>query len=459
MTRGKHYAIGHRGRALLLISVCAFTATGASCPKQGNPPTITSLEAASGPSGSIVRVHGQNFGTGGLVYFDNTPVRTQGSGDPLLFTVPYAATVGNHSVSVEVQNFRSATTTFQVTTVAAAPSPTLDGAEVGLFSVGTAVDGRVMELVAFGTGMDSNTNLIVDGAELPGATPGVPAGSLIGAFGASAVLPGFPPQHYDKAVFVILSQNGGNLPAPGSTHNIQAKNTVTGAVSNTISVTVPSRRVLVELDRVDSVNWPPSGIFQNNRINTLRRPYTAAGLLIDRRFDQSVADPHPVAGTAFTDADVLDFFTNNRSLNTQTLGGEWYFHVGLLTMHTDATLLGRMFRTTDRDGMAVFVNSAPSDANYLRTLVHEMGHGYNLTHCEGNAVINRDASGSPITCSYGTLGTSIMDQTCALAGGWEFTFTAAAQTHLTSHSLNEVQPGTGHLAFNSASRAEGSCDH
>jgi IPT/TIG domain len=453
-----------RHSRLSRVTCALFIVSGVGCAPQG-PPVITTLQPSAGPSGSIVTVSGDNFGTGGTLLFDMSPVRSVGTGSPMVFTVPYTATIAQHNIQVEVGSQISANSLFQVTSSRLPPVPVVQGFEVGYYSVAAVGDSALMELVLFGTGFDSNCEIVFDGSDIGASyTPGVPIGSLLGVFAGGTTMIGFPPADYDKACAALLSVASNNLPKLGSTHGAAIKNVVTNAVSNTISVQIPSRRVLVELDKLAGVAWPSVEVFQNGAVNTTRRTYTAAGLLIDTRYDQdAVADPRApaAAGTAFSDADVLNFSDATQTLNNaqyKLVAAEWYFHVSLLTSSTNANLLGRMFDVPNRQAMVVFATSAPSVANYLRTWMHEMGHGFNLTHCEGDAVPARDPSGNVIPFTYTTLGTTIMSQTAGLAANWTFNFSSAAQTHLTGHPLNEVQPGTGKLAFNSSSRIEGSCD-
>lgn len=443
---------------LLLVVGCGTR------PTLTNPPVITSLEPASGPSGTTVTVRGERFGTGGTVIFDGTGQTTHGTGSPLVATVPYDAATGARPVQVLISGIESAPVEFQVTSTAAAPAPVLDGWEIGYLSLAASADEDLMEIVGFGTGLDTNVVLEFNGSALASFTPGIPAGSLVGIFAGAATLSGFPPNQYNRAVAAYLTASAGTLPALGSTHTLRARNNVTGAVSNTLNINIPTRRAMIEMDRLTGVDWFPVAVLQNNRVNTIRRSYTEAGILLDRRYDEQIDDPRDPAGGPFTNADVISFRDAAMNRTDNVFSGEWYVHLSLLTSSTTNGLLGRMFDTANRQGTVVFASAAPTQANYLRTTVHELGHALNLTHCEGDAVMQRDASGNLVIGANGrpviqTMGVTMMNQTRALANNWGFQFSADSETHLRTHALNEVRPGSGNLAFNSASRVEGACDY
>ncbi|MET0987227.1 MAG: IPT/TIG domain-containing protein [Steroidobacteraceae bacterium] len=455
-------------RLLLLVLVLS----GSSCPPRNASPTISALSPNSGTGGTIVRIEGNDFGSDHRVLFDGYEVASQGAGSPVVFTVPYYATAGGHTVVLETANSSTPAQTFTVTTRLQPPDPVapfIEGVEVGYFHLGASAAGNVFEIVLHGTGFDTNDKVIICGRQIPGYLPGVPTSALIGAISAAATLPGYPVAEYGRSLVAFVDKNQFPGIDRGSPCTAQVERGGTAqTVSNIVSFTIPARHVLVEIDRLDdtSVGWQPNVLFRDGRIDTPRRTYTPAGLLLDLREDDTVADPRAGttrAGSAFSDAEMVDFFTTAQDMEAQILGGEWFFHVALLTTRDEPAsaccTLGIMFRTADRRGMAVFTGTVSGQVQYLRTWLHEMGHGFNLSHCEGEAVINRNSAGMPITCSYSTLGTTLMNQTCALDTAFTYQFAANAVTHLTTHPENEVRPGVGQMAFNSASRLEGACDH
>jgi hypothetical protein len=453
-----------RGPAMLLG---IFLLMGATCPGPGNPPVISELDPPSGPAGTIVTVRGSRFGTGGTVNFDGSNVSTQGTGSPLVFTVPYDATSGNKNVHVTIGGERSADVPFNVTATASAPTPVADGFEVGYYALLNSADENLMELAVFGSGFDTNCDILLDGNAITNSLlAGIPVGSLVGVF-----TPGImsfhnnPPERWDNAVICLLTATDGNLPALGSTHTVAVRNTVSGVTSGDVSVTIPSRRTLIEMDKLTTVDFPPRVIWRDNTLNTARRTYTAAGMILDIRQDEDVIDP--IAGTAFSDADLVDFFNANSNMDDDAFTGEWYMHAAFLTNYDLGipgwNILGIMW-ADNRRGYALFENAFTADANYLRSMLHEMGHGFNLTHCDGDAIPQRDASGNLVFTPGGAIviqtdGTSIMNQTGASAANWNYDFTNQSETHIRTFSANEVQPGQGNIEFNSALRTNGECQY
>jgi hypothetical protein len=97
----------------------------------------------------------------------------------------------------------------------------------------------------------------------------------------------------------------------------------------------------------------------------------------------------------------------------------------------DTGALGRMYAgasgtTNDRSAFANFwKNSTVSsnNAKFLRSAAHEVGHAFNLNHC--------DADGS----------TTIMNQTGTVGDTFSYEFTSSSLDHLQNHADNAVWPG------------------
>jgi len=430
---------------------------------KGDPPVITTLDPAAGPTGTMVMVSGEHFALGGTVLFDGVATGTQGTGSPLVFTVPYDATVGNHVVTVRVSKqggtvLTSAGVNFNVTADVDAPNVAVTGASYSYFSLGPFGTEGIVELVVYGSGFDTNCNILYDGIEKNAAIPGIPAGSILGFFSSSVTLPGLNRELYDNAL--VLHLTSGDIPALGSAHTVRVKNPVSGKQSADLAVTMPARRILLEIDRIDSVDDFPVGEWRNADVGTIERMYTEAGLLVDTRMDSEVADPN--AGVSFDMGDLWDFFNNHSDLQGDVYTDQWYMHGAMVTdddipPYATGSILGVMFNTNDRESFAVFTDNYASAQNLLRSFTHEMGHGLNLSHCEGDGTVNHDAWGNYTGCNGN--GTTIMNQTGCLGAAWVFDFTAGSDNHIANHSLNEVQPGAGNMTFNNAGRVEGKCDH
>lgn len=97
----------------------------------------------------------------------------------------------------------------------------------------------------------------------------------------------------------------------------------------------------------------------------------------------------------------------------------------------DETTLGYMYAgssgaTNDRSAFASFwKNSTVSsdNAKYLRSTAHEIGHAFNLNHCDGDGSM------------------TIMNQTGVVGDTFNYEFTASSLDHLKNHDDNAVWPG------------------
>lgn len=96
-------------------------------------------------------------------------------------------------------------------------------------------------------------------------------------------------------------------------------------------------------------------------------------------------------------------------------------------------LLGMMYAgasgtTNDRSAFVGFwkngtVNS--DNAKFLRSTAHEVGHAFNLNHCDGDG------------------STTIMNQTGTVGDTFDYEFSASSLDHLQNHDDDVVFPGTG----------------
>lgn len=93
--------------------------------------------------------------------------------------------------------------------------------------------------------------------------------------------------------------------------------------------------------------------------------------------------------------------------------------------------LGRMYAgasgtTNDRSAFANFWKNSivgSDNAKFLRSAAHEVGHAFNLNHC--------DADGS----------TTIMNQTGTVGDTFSYEFSSSSLDHLQNHADNAVWPG------------------
>ncbi len=392
-------------RSALALSL-AFYLHGCTCPQ----PQIVSINPASGPQGTIVEVTFSGGGLGGLVVFDGADQETRnaghlGIGKRLRFTVPFTATTGSKNVQVRSDGQTTGAVAFQVTGAGTVPTPALQGFEVG------TREGK--EITVFGTGFNTLSKVFVDGVEVQSYV------------GSSLPLRDIP---FDFVDNVIVCTPASAL-LPGTNHALQVRNP-NNLNSNTLNITIPSRISQMEFDAIDGIPVPNYYILRNNTINTLRRSYNACGWIIELSHgDLAIADPE--SGAAFTNADLYSFWQANANVPAN----ETYMHGAFLTTDVDANR-GIMFMNTGsvpslpnaerRMGFAVFRNNVDvnqREERYLRTTIHEAGHGFNLLHGDGDGT------------------TTFMNPTNNInATTWSFNFSNISCTHLGTHTLNAVRP-------------------
>jgi len=99
----------------------------------------------------------------------------------------------------------------------------------------------------------------------------------------------------------------------------------------------------------------------------------------------------------------------------------------------DENALGLMYAgasgtTNDRSAFVSYWKNTDVSTNndkYLRSTAHEVGHGFNLNHCDGDG------------------STTIMNTTGTVGAVFSFEFSATSLDHLQNHDDDVVWPGTG----------------
>lgn len=94
----------------------------------------------------------------------------------------------------------------------------------------------------------------------------------------------------------------------------------------------------------------------------------------------------------------------------------------------DTTLMGLMYDAVERSAFTNFYrhNTVRTDnGKYLRSAAHEVGHTFNLNHCDGDG------------------STTIMNQTSVVGDSYTYEFSANSLDHLQNHVRAAVWPGIG----------------
>jgi len=295
--------------SLLLTGAAVFTIV-TNIPKQ-DPPFITNVTPMVQQSGHVVKIEGEHFIPPLKVFFADEniavdQIATEANeldfiawNKVIYFTQPYNKPVGNYRVRVsangQLSNYRSVV----INSTKDAPTPQIEGHSIS-YHVGAAVPNNYnqMKLVIFGRGFDTDTKVLIDGVPFDGLVRGV-----------KNALPDIASEHWNRVMEVRLHDE--DMLELGSEHEIRIENVATGLSSESITITVPWRVLHVEIDRSQYLKWhahdPPDPEFRwenyvknipwirkvyydpiHDRINTLERSYTEAGVIIVPHLDETI---------------------------------------------------------------------------------------------------------------------------------------------------------------------------
>lgn len=204
--------------------------------------------------------------------------------------------------------------------------------------------------------------------------------------------------------------------------------------------------VQLEFDRMTGTAYPPAQTVGGNTVD-LGSIYIDAGKLLVIDEDDTNIAPLTVSGSqkqCITNAETDSLMAANRNSVTgkttrvcSSFVCTDYHLYGIVVDHfgsnssTNACsfgLLGRMWRTADRSGFAMFYSNSDvsgDGAKFLRSAAHEIGHAYNLHH--------EDGDGS----------STIMNQTSVVGSSFSYTFSTTSETHLDDHPDGCKYPGVG----------------
>lgn len=206
----------------------------------------------------------------------------------------------------------------------------------------------------------------------------------------------------------------------------------------------------LEFDRMTGTAFPQPQTVGGDTV-TLQSIYADAGkLVVVEEDDTNIAPINDGTGSqkqCITNSELDSLMTTNRGSQigpasspcgclTFTSTCTKYHVYGVVVDHYAAYnsgacktgTIGRMWRTSDRSGFAIFYkhSTVSGDAKkYLRSTAHELGHTFNLHH--------EDGDGSK----------SIMTQTGDVGDTYEFKFSDESKAHLKDHPDECVYPGTG----------------
>jgi hypothetical protein len=194
---------------------------------------------------------------------------------------------------------------------------------------------------------------------------------------------------------------------------------------------VPAKRIYLEMDKLNSVKWPPKSVERGKASHSLQGTYAAAGIHLQPVRDDG-AIPDIKNGKPYTDAEIHSFITSYR--NDRVPANTWHMYGGLLTSHING-LQGITINRGQQKGFVLFAHQCTDNAHYLRTTAHEIGHALNLKDSDGDGW-----HGKHYYYLTRVKGQSLMNPAWKLAADWNFTWSAASLHHFYHHLLNRWQP-------------------
>lgn len=212
--------------------------------------------------------------------------------------------------------------------------------------------------------------------------------------------------------------------------------------------------VRLEYDRMTGTAFPAETTFAGQTVN-FSTIYIQGNILVSVMEDETTITPltgpfnpaDPNQYDYITPAEIDALVTAHRTSPTGSTSWAcsfWIFNstctryhaYGMVVNHyeeradgTRATgTLGWMYDPVTRSGFVnYYKNSTVSSNNqkYLRSAAHELGHAFNLNHCDGDG------------------STTIMNQTGVVGNNYTYEFSASSLDHLQNHAKTAVWPGIG----------------
>jgi hypothetical protein len=280
---------------LLLLVLSIWT----GCAKK---PILDGLTPDSGQPGTVVDVQGRNLFLASVRWDANTPSEQTVPSNFLssrFFTVPLAASTGDHSVRLFGDGqYSDNSVNFTVTAGVVRPEPRLDDVTVSLFNIDSA-NRASMVLMAHGANFDVGAKIRTNGVAQPAFFSRLLRNQNMNAADPSTL--GYPVFHY-ATVWCVLSDQ-----PPGTDVTVSVEN-LDGAVSNNLTYRIAA--TMAELDSDGdglSDEWETKGYdADGDGTVDVDLPVLGANPLRKDMFIEvdwmSAAAPNPAIWAAVTDA-------------------------------------------------------------------------------------------------------------------------------------------------------------
>lgn len=210
----------------------------------------------------------------------------------------------------------------------------------------------------------------------------------------------------------------------------------------------------LEYDRMSGTAFPQSETVDGNQV-TLTSIYLQGNILLGVVYDDTAiarltgpfnsADPNQYDYITPAELETLELANRGIPIGKSEWSCDWWifkvtcsrYHVyGIVVDHfyetgagvRSTSTMGLMYTSSNRRSFTNFYRNTTNSGNnakYLRSTAHEIGHTFNLNHCDGDG------------------STTIMNQTGTVGNTFTYEFSSASLEHLQDHDKLAVWPGIG----------------
>lgn len=210
----------------------------------------------------------------------------------------------------------------------------------------------------------------------------------------------------------------------------------------------------VEYDRMTGTAFPQSETVDGEEV-TLTSIYLQGSILLTVMYDDTgiapltgpfdATDPNQYDYITPAELETVELANRGSAIGKEEWSCNWWilkftcsrYHVyGIVVDHYYESLagarststMGLMYTSANRRSFANYYKNSINNSNnakYLRSTAHEIGHTFNLNHCDGDG------------------STTIMNQTGTVGDTFTYEFSSASLDHLQNHDKLAVWPGIG----------------
>lgn len=208
----------------------------------------------------------------------------------------------------------------------------------------------------------------------------------------------------------------------------------------------------LEYDRMTGTAYPQEETVDGEPVNLTSIYFQGDVLLAVDEDDQNIApltgpvdplDPDQYDYITTAELETLEMANRASSVGPEEFDCSFLFFNGTCTRYhlygivvnhyreydngtRSTTALGLMYNSTQRSAFVNYYKAETlqtNNAKFLRSTAHEIGHAFNLSHCDGDG------------------SSTIMNQTGVVGDSFVFEFSSSSLDHLQNHDRDAVWPG------------------